>query len=204
MRPTWSRSSCVRRLASSASESTLEDDCSWRMLPSKSVASFKRSAARRASASLCCGEVARRMSSVAWRKRSSDCCTRGSPDFPDAPDCPPEPDCPAEADCPDEPDCPPDPDCPEEPDDELPCELPCCEPDCEPELFWPLLRAICSIWRCSSSAWRRSISCCQRCSELCALFFCCCASSSWRRASWSSFCKASSISFCCWLAEPAV
>src|ERR1700722_7388303 len=134
MRPTWSRSSCVRRLASSASESTLEDDCSWRMLPSKSVASFKRSAARRASASLCCGEVARRMSSVAWRNRSSDCWTRGSPDFPPAADGPGEPDGPEV------------PDCPDEPEEELPCALPCCcELGCEPAPLWPLLRAICSI-----------------------------------------------------------
>src|SRR6267143_1883345 len=74
------------------------------MPPSKSVASFKRSAARRASASLCCGEVARRMSSVACLSRSSACWTRGSvePCFP-----PPL-------------------DWPEEPDDELPC-APLCE-----------------------------------------------------------------------------
>src|ERR1700741_1052673 len=127
------------------------------MLPSRPEASFKRSAARRASASLCCGVVARRISSVAWRSRSSACWTRGSPDFPPAPDCP------EALDCPD------DPDCPEEPEEELPCELPCCELDCEPDPLWPLLRAICSIWRCNSSAWRRSISCCQRCSELCWL-----------------------------------
>ena len=43
------------------------------------------------------------MSSVAWRSRSSDCWTRGSPDFPPAPDCPDEPDCPEEPDCPDDP-----------------------------------------------------------------------------------------------------
>src|ERR1700693_4037037 len=110
------------------------------MLPSKSGSSFKRSAARRASASLCCGDVARRMSSVAWRSRSSDCWTRGSPDFPPALDCPDEPD------WPDEPDCP----------EELEEELPCCELDCEPDELWLLFRAICSIWRCNSSACPRS------------------------------------------------
>ena len=43
------------------------------MPPSRSVASRKRSAARRESAALAFCEAARRMSSLAWRKRSSAC-----------------------------------------------------------------------------------------------------------------------------------
>ena len=42
--------------------------------PSRSVASRRRSAARRESAGLAFAEAARRMSSLAWRRRSSACC----------------------------------------------------------------------------------------------------------------------------------
>src|SRR5271165_4629119 len=151
------------------------------MPPSKLLASFRRSAARRCPALPCsglpfCGDAALRMSSVAWVKRSSACCMRGS------------------ACC-----C-----CWRELELLLPwleleleledelcccCELCCCEFCC------CCCCASCSICFLSSSASRRNISCSQRWRNASSGCFFLLANSCCRLANSLSFCMASSICF---------